>query len=459
MKKLLNLLLFAAMLQIGTAQISPLIIDAPACNESAFFEGCSCICHQTAHTNCNHSADSCVIDQSAAPRCSLCLCGKQAQIDSAAADSLVHTAEEIFFRCGLAEASLPTIYNSGHFHCSHCQHLCGAHCLQTYTSIYPRTVYHRPLEASDGHCQALHTDESHAYELYTSQRSYEPLRNAHVLTKELLWIEHEDIQFSAPFPVFIDGEQIRYFIFSTFLEDLTGIFTNGKGHVYVRPLEAPIIDRGEHAKKALSAIQYQTTGAFGNRIFKIEWRNVGSEDEHPHACQHLDHYLNFQVWFYEAGQHIEFRYGPSSKNAIAFFSYEEAGVFAGIQFGKQGGKNDLKINGNPQSPDLSCKNGLLWDIPANGTVYRLSPRPKLAKSAQELLANSLEVHQDFQQDLVHVKATSGSSALQLFNLQGQLLLEGSLNEQKGQLNLAGLPAGFYLLRQVGNPQAARVVKH
>jgi hypothetical protein len=457
MKKLLTLLLLAAMLQNGNAQDSLLFIDVPPCNETAFFESCRCICHVATHTKCLHKIDSCMHHAQASPTCSLCSCGKEELLDSLSTVPTMKSVEEIFFHCGLSPA-VTIVHNSGHFHCADCSHLCGSHCLQEYTCQYPRHPYGRAMTASEATCQHSSKSTSH-YDLFTSKSPYSSLRNAKVLTSGFDWEAHEAILFGPPFPIFINGQQVLSFEIDIFFDYLSGTFADAKKFIDFVPIEADLIDRGLHVKKALSAIQYQTSGTVGNRIFKIEWKNVAAENDYPHGCMHLDHYLNYQLWFYEAGQHIEFRYGPSSQDAIRYFSIETQGIFAGIYGSKQLGFEDLAICGAPGNPHLGCEKGLLWDIPAAGTVYRLSPRPTLAKSTSDLLATTLEVQQDLWQDVVQVKTKGGSSLLQLFNLQGQLLLESQLHEQKASISLAGLPAGMYLLRQQGNPQTAKVLKH
>jgi hypothetical protein len=84
----------------------------------------------------------------------------------------------------------------------------------------------------------------------------------------------------------------------------------GGFHKIIIPFGASLVDRGYGTSHSLSPLSYELTGDIGNRIFKMEWKNVGFLFEFL-VNNTLNDYVNFQLWLYEASGNIEIHYGPS----------------------------------------------------------------------------------------------------------------------------------------------------
>jgi hypothetical protein len=93
----------------------------------------------------------------------------------------------------------------------------------------------------------------------------------------------------------------------------TDTFLDGLPNHGMVPFAADLADRAinDSVAPALSKISYQTTGTVGDRICKVEWKNIGFYFD----STHID-FANFQVWIYEKYNRIEFRYGTHSINDL-----------------------------------------------------------------------------------------------------------------------------------------------
>jgi len=131
-------------------------------------------------------------------------------------------------------------------------------------------------------------------------------------------------------------------------------------------LEAPIRPRSN----GTAYIAHSTDGSTGNRIFKIEYNNLGFANDNTHSDS-----ASYQIWFYENGV-IEYFYGPSSvKNAASWYD-GETGPGAYLLSWDTLTETVIGVGGNPNNPTVYDK----WDdytslngMPAPNTVYTFTP--------------------------------------------------------------------------------------
>ena len=115
----------------------------------------------------------------------------------------------------------------------------------------------------------------------------------------------------------------------------------------------------------LSPILYTTEGNVGNRIFKVEYRNFGFNDD-PES----DDYANAQLWLYESCNAFEVRIGTSSINSPVFWTGYDAPV---IGYGNYTPFAVMYLQGDPAAPVLQSGFDTLLDSPpAVNTKYNFS---------------------------------------------------------------------------------------
>jgi len=131
--------------------------------------------------------------------------------------------------------------------------------------------------------------------------------------------------------------------------------------------------------------RYVTEGESPNRIYKLEFNNVGFDYEMS-ITQSAPSTANFQIWLYENGM-IEYHYGPNTitdLSAIDFWPKQTAGISSYWNF-YDFMANFMWASGDPQEPDFplfydveydSLNISLVYDgwnaWPSDGTIYRFN---------------------------------------------------------------------------------------
>ena len=143
---------------------------------------------------------------------------------------------------------------------------------------------------------------------------------------------------------------------------------------------ADLIDRGYEDTVLQSPITYKTTGPAGNRVFTIEWKNVGFFNQYWFLGDNTD-FVNFQMRLYEADGAIEYHFGPSNITRPDIV-YDAGGPFVGLVEKLEWGPDvsygeALLLTGLPANPTVVNEYETVFlngTIPAN-TVYRFSRVP------------------------------------------------------------------------------------
>ena len=144
---------------------------------------------------------------------------------------------------------------------------------------------------------------------------------------------------------------------------------------------AYILDRGLEADSAISPVTYKTEGSAGNRIFTLEFENVGFGFGETDNGVYTD-YINYQLKIYEAHGDIEVHIGPYQIDSPELDFEGHAGPSIGLveafdfNAGQPNGEICL-LDGNPTAPAVitnSIAAELNWPIPPN-TVYKFYREP------------------------------------------------------------------------------------
>lgn len=116
----------------------------------------------------------------------------------------------------------------------------------------------------------------------------------------------------------------------------------------------------------VSEIAFLVTGSSGNRIAKLEFKNLAVSIFSPSDC------LTYQLWLYEGSNKIEFHIGPNSYGSLSSFP-----ELLGLIWRKMDATvNGYLATGNPSSPTGAQLNGELSYInklPGAGTIYTFTP--------------------------------------------------------------------------------------
>jgi hypothetical protein len=136
------------------------------------------------------------------------------------------------------------------------------------------------------------------------------------------------------------------------------------------------VDRGYLVDSSKSSISYQSSGAPGTQICKIQWKNVGFYGELNDDDISTD-FTNFQIWLYEGSGAIEFRYGINSvTQPNVCYDGEDGPVISLIKFFnvdlEEISPQSQFLGGTTTSPLLveGAFPVTLNGTPENGAVYR-----------------------------------------------------------------------------------------
>lgn len=121
-------------------------------------------------------------------------------------------------------------------------------------------------------------------------------------------------------------------------------------------------------------ISYSVTGVSPNRILKLEIKNAALFNDESETD-----YVNYQVWFYEGSNDIEYHFGPSSVSSESSCSITM--LLDTYTY--------YSLSGNVNSVTAGCSGGntSITGIPSDGTIYRFSHLVNNTSKAVALLEN------------------------------------------------------------------------
>ena len=120
----------------------------------------------------------------------------------------------------------------------------------------------------------------------------------------------------------------------------------------------------------VSSISYAVSGSQGNRILKIEFKNLAQS-----ALSNYD-FLNYQVWLYENSNKVEYHIG---NNSYANEMGEGIPALIGIINRNMDTENKAYlVKGIPSTPEGQLISGesefvYINNVPFSGTVYTITP--------------------------------------------------------------------------------------
>lgn len=227
----------------------------------------------------------------------------------------------------------------------------------------------------------------------------------------------------------------------------------------------------DYESKGRGTIHYQTTGATGNRVFKIEFRNVGRYEDLDDNDS-----LNFQVWLHESDNAIEIRTGfsnvPDSAFATSFMDYvvggkepitcgviinegdyisenEDSIAIQAVRFNVQGALEDTLFTGQDLMDDESVFEYLIMGkFPPQGAIIRFAPKDvDTGTGIGNIDLNLAKIFPNPSKDgkyTIELKEQVADAHLTVFDMTGKKIHQVAINGDRTALDLSGLAAGQYI---------------
>ncbi len=179
-----------------------------------------------------------------------------------------------------------------------------------------------------------------------------------------------------------------------------------------------------------SPLSYKVEGTAPNRIFKLEYRNVGFYGDLPGLADSA----NVQVWLYETTNVMEFRYGP---NKVKTSTWSDAGAFVGIidtTLSKY-----IILQKDPANPTINNNDFAnlltLNGMPVDGTIYKFTPSGNNGINKVAIKINIIS-------NRIVLPASVKINSIDIYNVNGQILQSAMSTED---IDLAKFTHGLYLI--------------
>jgi|GEM_PF-2283727 len=315
--------------------------------------------------------------------------------------------------------------------------------------------------------QSVYTQENYSVSWETS--TYDTLSSYTSILYEILpdpyiYGEEIEIDFGFNFPFFDN-----YFTSVNINSNGIGYFSNSE-HVYqlfafegsyLNHYNLPIFSDWRYAN--------ETVDEMG--VLKIEWRNVGIDDD-IWSSNPTDHRINFQIWLFENGV-IEYHFGDTDLSETPFYSEETGFVWEdGESYGPwigiinddsesevyyiSGTNDSIFLITDVNSPDI------FFDVPVNGQYFRFTPDEVTGISTTQISKTSdITINPNPVQDYFSLRINNnGNSSLyntevKIFSTTGQLVQSQEITSPNEKINVSQLPSGFYFVRLLnGNSDEA-----
>lgn len=205
--------------------------------------------------------------------------------------------------------------------------------------------------------------------------------------------------------------------------------------------------------EVVSPILYSLEGEPGDLIFKLQWTNVGFFGEFSES-ETFFNTTNFQIWLYENGNVVEYRYGDNtikSPDVVHFFGTPACLIGNGVSLDGNSWAGLWAVAGDPANPNLVAvpsgfqdftEEHLLNAEPPSGTVYRFGELPT---GITEEKKEDIVLWPNPATDAIRILANSNQQ-FWVFDQLGKEVLNGKLMNQNSTIDLSNLNAGTYIVR-------------
>lgn len=208
------------------------------------------------------------------------------------------------------------------------------------------------------------------------------------------------------------------------------------GDDYLSPHDNDPISRGA----GQSPVTYRLDGSGNDRILKVQWPNITFYDI---ADSFPNDFANYQVWYYEGSNIIEFHIGSSfiSEGALAEINLMP---FMNDSIGEKG----VVIQGDPAQAtpnyDLASA-GSLTSNPSVNTIYVFTPGFPNGVLEPSFEA-SIKMYPIPAKNTLTINAENSIQQMEVYTANGQLIATELPNSMEYTLNTRELTPGVYVLR-------------
>lgn len=214
-----------------------------------------------------------------------------------------------------------------------------------------------------------------------------------------------------------------------------------------------------------SFISYQLDGSEGNGICKLQFVNAAFYEEVEDEGTALNR-INFQIWFYEIDNSVEFRFGPNNITTpeliYSIGSGPQIGIFTGVANQLMSITNAAALTGDPANPTVETSTDIevigsssLDGTPEDGRVYRFDPNPL---SVDNLKDSSFSLYPTLVKDQITINGEIPiGSMYRIIKITGEEVSNG-VYENKQIFDVETLNPGMYILTMDHTKESKKFIK-
>lgn len=300
------------------------------------------------------------------------------------------------------------------------------------------------------------------YTFTKSEATYEDLSDTVSMNNGEVWLFLDQYgPFETPFPIYIFGQEFNQFAFTD--SDFTFFDMNEGISTFFYPLFTITMDKG-YPESSQSPVSYKVEGEEGNRILKLELQNAALVPEliFQEPTPTLSTFLNYQIWFYEADNSIEYHYGDHNITDLTLLNeegmpivilelynfIEEETERAGLVTGAVENPVYMEFASEEDFPDNPEEVLTLSDIPQPNTVYRFELNPASVGDVEKPV---FSIYPNPATEIVNLSFYETIyTEYAVYDMTGRNILSGTINgESNMQISIESLQSGTYMLK-VGN---------
>lgn len=288
------------------------------------------------------------------------------------------------------------------------------------------------------------------YNFSQNTGTYTDLANPTSMNNGQVWDWDDFGPFTSPFPLSVFGQTYNDFSFWDDQFFLGDVF--GDDFAILLPITAYIMDRDfSFQGPSQSPISYQIDGTTGNRILKLEVKNVGLEIEEENSSTSTL-FLNYQVWLYETDNSIEYHYGDHNITNLNMLNDDDY-VTAILAYMTDVDFKGAYLDGNGiiptplyvESDDPYDEPFGLYDLPSPNTIYRFEVNPLSVKDQEKV---EFSVFPNPTTAILNVSFEEKiNKEYTVYDMTGRYVLSGTVNnENSTQIDVSALRSGTYILK-------------
>ncbi|HIG59243.1 MAG TPA: T9SS type A sorting domain-containing protein [Flavobacteriales bacterium] len=302
------------------------------------------------------------------------------------------------------------------------------------------------------------------YDTHFFTDTYSSIEEYSLLELPLGWDDPEE-EFPIPFNMLLWGDTVETIYTGITGNFLIGVDMNtksGNPHL-IAPIFSDISDvyGVDSSIYDVSEIRHTVEGQYPNRVFKIEYVDVGFYNEiFADFSSSAINRATFQVWLHETGE-ISFRYGPNTVVDFELVSpwnfFSGAGLIGNFDFTTEQG-DIISADGEADNPVFiagydynlqtffSENQGWIESWPSNGTVYQFLPIHPFG-NIQDIFSENIKLYPNPASNNLTIDLgdlTGVNTSIKLYDSSSKLVFE-KLSSATLLIDVSVFAKGLYTL--------------